>query len=86
MSRGLVMDWALTWLFLAQLALILWNQRELGRPLPRLWADDAPLVSVMVPARNEEATIEVCLAEGTADCDGVRACFLRFVEEVVCKL
>jgi len=55
------MDWALTWLFLAQLALILWNQRELGRPLPRLWADDAPLVSVMVPARNEEATIERCL-------------------------
>ena len=61
MSRELLMDWALTWLFLAQLALILWNQRELGRPLPRLWADDAPLVSVMVPARNEEATIEVCL-------------------------
>ena len=57
MSRELVLDWALTWLFLAQLALILWNQRELGRPLPRLWADDAPLVSVMVPARNEEATI-----------------------------
>jgi chlorobactene glucosyltransferase len=61
MSRQLLLDWALTWLFLLQLALILWNQRALGRPLPRLWDDEAPLVSVLVPARNEEATIAACL-------------------------
>jgi len=61
MSRQLLLDWALTWLFLIQLALILWNQRSLGRPLPRLWDDEAPLVSVLVPARNEEATIAACL-------------------------
>ena len=30
-------------------------------------------------------SIEICLAEGTGDGDGVRPCFLRFVEEVVCK-
>ena len=57
MSRDLILDWALTWLFLAQLALIFWNQRTLARPLARLWDDDAPLVSVLVPARNEEDTI-----------------------------
>lgn len=61
MSRELILDWALTWLFLAQLALILWNQRALSRPLARLWDDEAPLVSVLVPARNEEGTIACCL-------------------------
>jgi chlorobactene glucosyltransferase len=61
MSRQLLLDGALTWLFLMQLALILWNQRALGRPLPRLWDDEAPLVSVLVPARNEEETIADCL-------------------------
>ncbi len=61
MSRELLFDWALTWLFLMQLALILWNQRALGRPLPRLWEDEAPLVSLLVPARNEEDTISSCL-------------------------
>lgn len=61
MSRQLLLDWALTWLFLMQLVLIIWNQRTLGRPLPRLWDDEAPLVSVLVPARNEEATIAACL-------------------------
>jgi len=60
-SRELIFDWALTWLFLAQLALIFWNQRVLARPLARLWEDDSPLVSLLVPARNEEATIERCL-------------------------
>jgi chlorobactene glucosyltransferase len=60
-SRQLLLDWALTWLFLMQLALIIWNQRALGRPLPRLWDDEAPLVSVLVPARNEEETIAGCL-------------------------
>ena len=61
MSRELVFDWALTWLFLAQLALILWNQRALARPLARVWDDDAPLVSLLVPARNEQDTIARCL-------------------------
>ena len=61
MSRELLLDWALTWLFLMQLALIFWNQRSLGRPLPRLWDDEGPLVSVLVPARNEEGTIADCL-------------------------
>ena len=61
MSRELIFDWALTWLFLAQLLLILWNQRALSRPLARLWEDDSPLVSVLVPARNEEGTIACCL-------------------------
>ena len=61
MSRDLILDWALTWLFLAQLALIFWNQRTLARPLARLWDGDAPLVSVLVPARNEEHTIAQCL-------------------------
>ncbi|MBP1633336.1 MAG: glycosyl hydrolase, partial [Acidobacteria bacterium] len=61
MSRELLLDWGLTWLFLMQLALILWNQRALGRPLPHLWEDEGPLVSILVPARNEEATIAGCL-------------------------
>jgi chlorobactene glucosyltransferase len=61
MSRDLLFDWGLTWLFLMQLALIFWNQRTLGRPLPCLWDDEAPLVSVLVPARNEEDTIAGCL-------------------------
>ena len=30
----LLFDWGLTWLFLMQLALILWNQRVLGAPCP----------------------------------------------------
>ncbi|OFW55315.1 MAG: hypothetical protein A2V75_11040 [Actinobacteria bacterium RBG_16_70_17] len=61
MSRDMLLDWALTWLFLAQLALILWNQRALGRPLPCLWDEEAPLVSILVPARNEEEKIADCV-------------------------
>lgn len=61
MSRELFLDWALTWVFLMQLLLIVWNGRILARPLARLWDEDAPLVSVLVPARNEEATIGACL-------------------------
>jgi chlorobactene glucosyltransferase len=60
-SRELLFDWALTWLFLMQLLLIIWNQRTLTRPLARLWDEEAPLVSVLVPARNEEGTIVNCL-------------------------
>ncbi len=61
MSRELLFDWAFTWLFLMQLVLIFWNQRALTRPLARLWDEEAPLVSVLVPARNEEETIADCL-------------------------
>jgi hypothetical protein len=32
------------------------------------------------------ASIEICLAEGTTDRDGIRSCFLRFVGEVVYRL
>ncbi len=60
-SREFILDWALTWLCLGQLGLILWNQWTLRRPLARMWGDDAPLVSVLVPARNEEKTIGRCL-------------------------
>jgi chlorobactene glucosyltransferase len=60
-SLDLVLGGGLTVLILAQLALILWNRRELtggaGHHLP----DDAPRVSVLVPARNEEEAIGRCL-------------------------
>jgi chlorobactene glucosyltransferase len=61
MSWDFLFDRVLTWILLAQLGLILWNQRAMFRPLPRLWPDDAPLVSVLVPARNEERRIGRCL-------------------------
>ncbi|MBN2114062.1 MAG: glycosyltransferase [Acidimicrobiia bacterium] len=61
MSLDFLMDWGLIWLFLGQLLLILWNERALGRPTPRLWRKDAPLVSLLVPARNEEGIIGGCL-------------------------
>ena len=61
MSLDFLMDWGLIWLFLGQLLLILWNERALGRPVPRLWGRNAPLVSLLVPARNEEGTIGNCL-------------------------
>ena len=38
------------------------NLRSVRRPRARVWGDQAPLVSVLVPARNEAATIEACLA------------------------
>ena len=31
------------------------------------------------------AAVEIRLTEGTGDRDGIYTCFLRFVEEVVCK-
>lgn len=56
----------LTVFLLLQLALILWNRREMRRPQARTWAGDAPLVSVLVPTRNEEETIGRCLSHLTA--------------------
>ncbi|MCB2222531.1 MAG: glycosyltransferase [Actinobacteria bacterium] len=58
---GFVFDGVLTGLVLAQFALILWNRRIMRRPEPRTWGDDAPLVSLLVPARNEEDVIGRCL-------------------------
>ncbi len=61
----MTLDWlfgaGLTILVLAQLALILWNRREMARPEARRWAGGAPAVSILVPARNEEAVIGRCL-------------------------
>jgi chlorobactene glucosyltransferase len=56
----------LTVLILTQLVLIVWNRRELRRPAACRWGGDAPVVSVLVPARNEAETIERCLAHLTA--------------------
>ena len=61
MSIDLVVGAGLTCLIVAQLVLILWNRREMARPEPRVWNGDAPAVSVLVPARNEEDTIAGCL-------------------------
>jgi len=58
----LILEGILTVLLLSQFALILWNRREMRRPETRAWADGAPLVSMLVPARNEEAVIGRCLA------------------------
>jgi hypothetical protein len=51
----------LTLLLLAQLVLVLWNVRVVRRPRARRWRPDAPSISVLVPARNEEATIPGCV-------------------------
>jgi chlorobactene glucosyltransferase len=52
---------SLTVILLLQLALVFWNRREMARPAPRAWGRDAPLVSILVPARNEEGNIGRCL-------------------------
>ena len=61
MSWGFVFDDVVLWLLVGQLFLILWNLRAMRRPRGRAWASDAPMISVLVPARNEEAAIELCL-------------------------
>lgn len=61
MSWDFLFDRVLTWILLLQLGLIVWNQRAMFRPLPRSWPDNAPLVSVLVPARDEERRIGRCL-------------------------
>ncbi|MCB0997376.1 MAG: glycosyltransferase [Acidimicrobiales bacterium] len=43
------------------MALLLWNLRMVVRPKPATWSDDAPLVSVCVPARDEQDAIAACL-------------------------
>ena len=51
----------LTVLLLAQVWLVVWNVRVVRRPAARRWSAGAPLLSVLVPARNEEASIRACL-------------------------
>lgn len=66
MSFDLLLGGGLTLLVLAQLALILWNRREMTRPEVRPRDGDAPLVSLLVPARSEEETIGRCVELLTA--------------------
>jgi len=58
----LALEGALTVLLIAQFALILWNRREMRRPEPRSWDEHSPLVSLLVPARNEEEVIGRCVS------------------------
>jgi cellulose synthase/poly-beta-1,6-N-acetylglucosamine synthase-like glycosyltransferase len=51
----------LTVLLFAQVGFVVWNVRVVRRPPPRRWPPDAPLISVLVPARDEEASISACL-------------------------
>jgi chlorobactene glucosyltransferase len=60
-SWEFLFDRVVPWLLVAQLALILWNLSELRRPPTRRWGPDAPLVSILVPARNERETIGGCV-------------------------
>jgi chlorobactene glucosyltransferase len=60
-SRAFLLGQVLTVLLLAQIALVVWNLRVVRRPPARRWPSDAPLISVLVPARNEEASIADCV-------------------------
>ena len=61
MSRTFLLGQVLTVLLLAQVWLVVWNVRVVRRPAARRWSAGAPLLSVLVPARNEEASIATCL-------------------------
>ena len=61
MSRAFLLGEVLTVLLLAQVGLVVWNLRVVRRPPARRWATDAPMISVLVPARNEEASIAACV-------------------------
>jgi chlorobactene glucosyltransferase len=60
-SRAFLLGQVLTVLLLAQIALVVWNLRVVHRPPARRWPAGAPLISVLVPARNEEASIAGCV-------------------------
>jgi chlorobactene glucosyltransferase len=62
MNAELILEGALTVLIIAQFALILWNRREMRRPDPRAWDEGSPLVSLLVPALNEEGVIGRCVS------------------------
>ncbi|MCJ7726874.1 MAG: glycosyltransferase [Acidimicrobiia bacterium] len=61
-DQGLILDVIVTILCIAQFLLILWNRREMARPASRQWEADSPMVSLLVPARNEEEVIGRCLS------------------------
>jgi chlorobactene glucosyltransferase len=61
MSLDFLLDSVLTWVLLFQVVLILWNQHIMRRPQPYRWGENAPLVSVLIPARNEEEMVSTCL-------------------------
>ena len=61
MSRTFLLGQVLTVLLLAQIALVVWNLRVVRRPPARRWHADAPMISVLVPARNEEESIGACV-------------------------
>ena len=61
MSWDFLLDSVLTWILIFQIVLILWNQRVMRRPQPCQWGEKAPLVSVLVPARDEERDVGDCL-------------------------
>jgi chlorobactene glucosyltransferase len=58
---SLLLGEILTVLLLAQVALVLWNLRVVRRPPSRRWPANAPLISVLVPARDEAASIGACM-------------------------
>ena len=61
MSRAFLLGQVLTVLLLAQVGLVIWNLRVVRRPPARRWPTDAPMISVLVPAPNEEASIAACV-------------------------
>ncbi|MBX6365289.1 MAG: glycosyltransferase [Gemmatimonadetes bacterium] len=58
----------LPWGLLALVALLALRRRPRLADAPRVEGDDAPLVSIVVPARNEEHNIGTCLATLLASC------------------
>jgi chlorobactene glucosyltransferase len=60
-SRAFLLGQVLTVLLVAQVALLVWNLRVVRRPPARRWRTGAPRISVLVPARNEEASIAHCV-------------------------
>lgn len=61
MTRAFLLGEVLTVLLLAQVALLFWNLRVVRRPQAREWRAGAPRISVLVPARNEQASIADCV-------------------------
>jgi chlorobactene glucosyltransferase len=58
---SLLLGQVLTVLLVAQIGLVIWNVRVVRRPPARRWPVNAPLISVLVPARDEEASIGACV-------------------------
>ena len=62
MTWDFLFDRLVTWLLILQFAMILWNLRVITRPAARHWGPGAPLISLLVPARDEQGTIGRCVA------------------------